>query len=71
MDVEIRERTAGGEKRVDRVALTERICFYLLFAGLGALLCSAELVFGVRPFGVALAAAACGVFPAVAVGGAI
>ena len=71
MDVEIRESTAGEKRRVDRAALTERICFYLLFAGLGALLCSAELVFGVRPFGVALAAAASKVFPAVAVGGAI
>lgn len=46
----------------------ERICLLLLFAALGALLGSAELFFGVRPFGIALAAAAGPLFPAVALG---
>lgn len=39
-----------------------------LFAALGALLGGTELLFGVRPFGIALAAAAGTLFPAVAAG---
>lgn len=41
---------------------------HLIFAALGALLGSAELAFGVHPFGVALAAAASEYLPAVSVG---
>ena len=49
----------------------ERGFLYLLFAGLGALLSGTELAFGVRPFAVALAAGAGGIFPAVLVGSVI
>ncbi len=48
--------------------LFEQVCLYLLFGGLGALLGSAELLFGVRPFGLALCAAAGTMLPAVATG---
>ena len=49
----------------------EILCVHLLFAALGALAGSAELLFGVRPFGVSLASAATVYFPAVSVGAAI
>lgn len=48
--------------------LPEKACLHLLFFGIGALLGSAELLFGVYPFGLALAAAAEVMFPAVALG---
>jgi hypothetical protein len=49
----------------------EIACIQALFAALGALVGSAELIFKVRPFGVALAAAATALFPAVSLGAAI
>lgn len=52
----------GGNKHL------EMAFKHLIFAILGALVGSAELVFGIRPFGVALAAAASEYLPAVAVG---
>ena len=54
---------AEGER-----AAAEEICRHLIFAALGALLSAAELVFGVHPFGIALAAAASGYFYAIALG---
>lgn len=51
--------------------LLEIACVQLLFASLGALAGSAELIFHVHPFGVALAAAATALFPAVSLGAAI
>ena len=49
----------------------EQLLRFLLFAALGALTASAELLFGVRPFGLGLAAAATlPLLPAVAVGAA-
>ncbi len=51
-----------------RERLLETALLYLLFAGLGALLGGTELVFGIRPFGVALSAAAGTILPAVALG---
>ncbi len=62
-------RTSIGGFFKKREALAEQICLHLLFAGLAALLASAELLFGVRPFAVALAAASGPILPAV-VGGA-
>ncbi len=50
-------------------SLAETAVAYLLFAALGALLCSAELLFGVRPFGVALIAGLDRLAPAAAAGG--
>lgn len=55
----------------ERKQLAENICMQLLFAALGALTGSAELLFGVRPFGVALAAGATSLFPAAVIGAAI
>ncbi len=52
----------GANKHLDMIFR------HLIFAVLGALVGSAELVFGIRPFGVALAAAASEYVPAVAVG---
>ena len=46
----------------------ERLLMQLLFVGLGALCSAAELLFSVRPFGVALTAAATAYFPATAAG---
>ncbi len=58
-----------SEKRAHRhAAIWERIFIYLLFAGLGALLGATELLLGVRPFSIALAASAGVVFPAIAAG---
>lgn len=51
--------------------LAETVCMQLLFGALGALAGNAELLFGVRPFGVALAAGATAFFPAAALGAAI
>ena len=55
----------------ERKQLAENLCMQLLFAALGALVGSAELLFGVRPFGVALAAGATSLFPAAALGAAV
>lgn len=52
-----------------REVLIEQGLLQALFAALGALLCSAELLFGIHPFGVALGAAVGKCFPAVALGG--
>ena len=50
----------------------EKLFYHLMLGGLAALLSSAELLFGVRPFGVALAAAATGPYVvAVALGSAL
>ena len=51
--------------------VTEFVCLQLLFLALGALSGGAELLFRVRPFGVALAAATTHYFPASALGAAI
>ncbi len=51
--------------------LAENICMQLLFAALGALAGSAELLFSVRPFGIALAAGSTALFPATAIGAAL
>ena len=48
--------------------LTEKLLRHLLVAALGMLLCSAELLFGVRPFGIGLAAAAGELLPSAAAG---
>lgn len=58
--------TRTGEGNMAELLLTE-----LIFAALGALCGSAKLLFGVRPFGVALAAAATDHHPAVALGAAL
>ncbi len=64
--------TPLSEKRAQRrAAMWEIIFIYLLFAGLGALLGGTELLLGVRPFAIALAAAAGSMFPAVAAGSVI
>lgn len=55
----------------DKKRNAELICMQLLFAALGALTGAAELLFSVRPFGIALAAGAVGFFPAVALGAGI
>ena len=68
------QRKKREEKRAakkGREQLIEKVCFYLLFAALGALFGSAELLFGVRPFGVALAAGVSELFPAAALGTAV
>lgn len=52
-------------------ATVEKLCRHLIFAALGALLSTAELVFGVHPFGIALAAAAGEYFYATALGVAV
>lgn len=52
-------------------ALYEQILVHLIFAALGALFTAASLFFGVRPFGVALAAALGSLAPACAAGGAL
>lgn len=60
------------KKQQDRERVRRRTVegalLHLLFAGLGALLSAAELLFSVRPFGVALAAGATQYFPAAACG---
>ena len=55
----------------ERRRIAENLCVQLLFAALGALLGSAELLFGAKPFGIALAAGATAFFPAVATGAAV
>lgn len=72
--MDVQHHKKGGTGRfagMQNSALWEEACFHLLFAGLGALLGGAELLFGVRPFGIALAAAAGKLFPAVALGNAV
>ncbi len=66
----VKRPKAGASEwgREGRQRLMERVVMHLLFVGLGALCASAELLFGVRPFGVALAAGSVSYFPAVAVG---
>ncbi len=72
MDTELQYASERAERRgLKREALAEQICLHLLFAALGALLGSAELLFSVRPFGVALAAAAYKLTPAIALGAAV
>ncbi|MBQ9777759.1 MAG: SpoIIE family protein phosphatase [Clostridia bacterium] len=68
MDVREIDHTRKKKEAKGRELPIEELCLYLLFAGVGALLGSAELIFGVHPFGVALAAAAGKVFPGVALG---
>lgn len=58
--------STDGEK-----SLAEILIVQLIFAALGALTGGAELLFSVRPFGVALAAAATEFFPAAALGAAL
>ncbi|MBR2011518.1 MAG: SpoIIE family protein phosphatase [Clostridia bacterium] len=60
-------RPQGGTE----YATVEKLCRHLIFAALGALLSAAELVFGVHPFGIALAAAAGEYFYATALGVAV
>ena len=69
MDVfKSRQALAPGS---DKRPITELFLTQLLALALGALLGSAELLFGIRPFGVALAAASTLTFPAAALGAAI
>jgi stage II sporulation protein E len=63
------ENVAAQREERSPAAVWERGFLYLLFAALGALLSAAELFLGVRPFGVALAAASGLFFPAIAAGG--
>ncbi len=65
------ENPAEKKGASSHVATWERGFLYLLFAALGALLSATELLLGVRPFGVALAAASGLFFPAIAAGGVI
>ncbi len=58
-----REVVARGES-----AAAEQLLRHLLFAAVGALLSGAELIFGVHPFGIALAAVAGEYFAATALG---
>ena len=58
-------KRGGHAPLAERRQLFENLSVQLLFAALGALTGSAELLFGVRPFGVALAAAAVTGLPAV------
>lgn len=71
MDIQHKGTVDAEARRARREALAEQICLHVLFAGLGALLCSAELLFGAHPFGLSLAAASNVLFPAVALGGAL
>ena len=64
-------KRGGHAPLAERRQLFENLSVQLLFAALGALTGSAELLFGVRPFGVALAAAGTSLFPAVACGAAL
>ncbi|MBO7342180.1 MAG: hypothetical protein J6U87_05820, partial [Clostridia bacterium] len=64
------EETKEGEARWERRA--EEALVYLLFAALGALFSGATLLFGVRPFGIALCAVAAGkLFSATLLGAAV
>jgi len=65
MQQEIREKTTKPSHGKDRSDLAELALCHLLFAAIGALVGSAELLFGVRPFGVALAAVATSYLPAI------
>lgn len=68
MQKDVRSGAKGRLLGVDREQLIEQIFYHLLFAALGALIGSAELLFGVKPFGMALAAAATVYAPAIAAG---
>ena len=68
MDTEHTPRTPSQKSTRHVGRSGESVCLWLIFAALGALLSSAELLFGVRPFAIALAAAAGPLFPAVALG---
>ncbi|MBR6728158.1 MAG: hypothetical protein IKM08_08180, partial [Clostridia bacterium] len=65
-----KEPAAAGKRKLlngDHKGI-EQVVRQLLFVGLGALCSTAELLFGVRPFGIALAAATTACFPATAIG---
>jgi stage II sporulation protein E len=63
-----REKMGTRPLLAERRQLFENLSVQVLFAALGALTGSAELLFGVRPFGVALAAAGTSLFPSAALG---
>ena len=66
-----KHRSATADKNEiakERRQLVERAMLHLLFVGLGALCTAAELVFGVRPFGIALVAGTTQYFPAASAG---
>ena len=74
----VRRREGGLTQKKEKSPLlgerrqwVEQGCLHLLFAALGALVGSAELLFGVRPFAVALAAGLGILAPAVGVGAGI
>ena len=73
MDIKTRTQHRARQlfQREGEKSLFEILLAQLIFAALGALVGSAELLFGVRPFGVALAAAATEFFPAAALGTAL
>ena len=73
MDLQTKGSRLGEQKKLSwgEKNITELILAELLFAALGALVGSAELLFGVRPFGISLAAAATDFFPAAALGAAL
>lgn len=73
MDIKTKtqRRTRQLFQREGEKSLSEILLAQLIFAALGALVGSAELLFGVRPFGIALAAAATEFFPAAALGAAL
>lgn len=58
MELPYGEELRARGKASRREEQTEKICGYLLLAGVAALLCGAQLLFDVRPFGIALCAAA-------------
>ncbi len=62
------EKPARKQGAQGEIGTAELLCRHLIFAALGALLSSAELAFGVHPFGIALAAAAGEYFYATALG---
>lgn len=66
--MEYTEIPLSGERLHRHAATWEKVFIHLLFAALGALFAATELLLGVRPFAVALAAAAGAVFPAIAMG---
>lgn len=66
-----KKKVQGGRTGAEERHLTEQICRHLIFAALGALLSAAELVFGVHPFGLALAAVASDYFYATVLGCAV
>ncbi len=59
---------AGLSPLVNDTLLPQKLLRHLIFAGLGGLFCSAELLFGARPFGLALVGAAGEYMPGAALG---